>query len=50
MSEGGNFEGENILHLAEGAEAEEPEGLAEMRRALFEARAQRVRPGPTTSG
>jgi uncharacterized protein YyaL (SSP411 family) len=41
----GNFEGANVLHLAEGAEAEEPEGLAETKRALFEARAQRVRPG-----
>jgi uncharacterized protein len=41
----GNFEGSNVLHLAQGAEAEEPEGLAEMRRALFEARARRVRPG-----
>ncbi len=45
VSESGNFEGKNILHLAEGVEAEEPEGLAEMRRALFEARARRVWPG-----
>jgi uncharacterized protein YyaL (SSP411 family) len=45
VSERGNFEGKNVLHLAEGAEAEEPEGLAEMRKALFEARAQRVWPG-----
>jgi uncharacterized protein YyaL (SSP411 family) len=45
VSESGNFEGRNILHLAEGVEAEEPEGLAAMRRALFEARAQRVWPG-----
>jgi uncharacterized protein len=45
VSEEGNFEGANVLHLAEGAEAEEPEGFDEMRRALFEARAQRVRPG-----
>ena len=45
VSEEGNFEGANVLHLAEGAEAEEPEGFDEMRRALLEARAQRVRPG-----
>ncbi len=41
----GSFEGTNVLHLAGGVEAEEPEGLAEMRRSLFEARSQRVRPG-----
>jgi uncharacterized protein YyaL (SSP411 family) len=45
VSEAGNFEGANVLHLAQGAEAEEPEGLAEAKRALFEARSQRVRPG-----
>ncbi|HEX6455365.1 MAG TPA: thioredoxin domain-containing protein [Solirubrobacterales bacterium] len=45
ITEKGNFEGANVLHLAEGAEAEEPEGLAEMRRALLAARARRVRPG-----
>jgi uncharacterized protein len=45
VSEEGNFEGSNILHLAEGADAEGPEGLAEARRALFEARSQRVWPG-----
>jgi uncharacterized protein len=45
ISEAGNFEGRNILHLAGGASAEEPEGLDEMRRALYEARAQRVWPG-----
>jgi len=45
VSEEGNFEGANVLHLAGGAAAEEPEGLEEMRRALLEARAQRVRPG-----
>ncbi len=45
VSEGGNFEGRNILHLAGGADAEEPEGLAEMRRALYEARGKRVWPG-----
>ncbi|HEU5063702.1 MAG TPA: thioredoxin domain-containing protein [Solirubrobacterales bacterium] len=45
VSEPGNFEGSNVLHLAGGPEAAEPEGLDEMRRALFEARAQRVWPG-----
>jgi len=45
VSEEGNFEGANILHRAEGAAAGEPEGLAEARRALFEARSQRVWPG-----
>jgi uncharacterized protein YyaL (SSP411 family) len=45
VSEEGNFEGANILHLAGGAEAPGPEGLAEARRALFEARSRRVWPG-----
>ncbi|HEX4463075.1 MAG TPA: thioredoxin domain-containing protein [Solirubrobacterales bacterium] len=45
VTEGGNFEGRNILHLAEGAGAAAPEGLAEMRQALYEARAKRVWPG-----
>jgi uncharacterized protein YyaL (SSP411 family) len=45
VSERGNFEGKNILHLAEGLEANAPEGLAEMRKALLQARAQRVWPG-----
>jgi len=45
VSEEGNFEGANILHLAGGAEAPEPEGLAAARRALFEARSRRVWPG-----
>ncbi|HEV2859327.1 MAG TPA: thioredoxin domain-containing protein [Solirubrobacterales bacterium] len=45
VTEAGNFEGANILHLTEGADSEEPEGLAEARRALFEARSQRVWPG-----
>jgi uncharacterized protein YyaL (SSP411 family) len=44
-SEEGNFEGSNVLHLAHGPENPEPAGLAEARRALFEAREQRVRPG-----
>jgi uncharacterized protein YyaL (SSP411 family) len=45
VSEPGNFEGRNILHLAGGAAAPEPDGLAAARRALYEARAGRVRPG-----
>jgi uncharacterized protein YyaL (SSP411 family) len=44
-SERGNFEGRNVLHLAGGANAAEPEGLAEARRALYAARAQRAWPG-----
>jgi uncharacterized protein len=44
-SEAGNFEGRNVLHLAGGAAAPAPQGLGEARRALYEARAQRVRPG-----
>jgi hypothetical protein len=45
VSERGNFEGANILHLAGGVDAPEPAGLAEMRQALYEARAKRVWPG-----
>ncbi len=51
VSDRGNFEGANILHLAagaagpDGADAPEPEGLAAARRALYEARAKRVWPG-----
>jgi len=45
VTEEGNFEGANILHLAGGAGTEEPERLAEARRALFEARSRRVWPG-----
>jgi hypothetical protein len=45
ISEAGNFEGKNILLLAEGATAPEPDGLAEARRALYDARAERVGPG-----
>jgi uncharacterized protein YyaL (SSP411 family) len=44
-SERGNFEGSNVLHLPGDAESPEPAGLAAARRALFEARAARVRPG-----
>ncbi len=54
VSERGNFEGSNILHLAGGAECRFPLGmreeidtpdLDEARRALYEARAERVWPG-----
>jgi uncharacterized protein YyaL (SSP411 family) len=45
VSEQGNFEGSNVLHIAGGADAPAPERLAEARQALLEARAQRVRPG-----
>ncbi|MEX2448829.1 MAG: thioredoxin domain-containing protein [Solirubrobacterales bacterium] len=45
VGEAGNFEGRNVLHIAGGVEAPEPEGLAEARSALLEARAQRVWPG-----
>jgi uncharacterized protein YyaL (SSP411 family) len=45
VSEGGNFEGRSILHLAGGAGAAEPDGLAEARRSLYDARAKRVWPG-----
>ena len=44
VSEGGNFEERNILHLA-GADAAAPEGLDAMRQQLYEARAKRVWPG-----
>jgi uncharacterized protein len=45
VTEAGNFEGRNILHLAGGAGAPAPDGLAAARRTLYEARAERVRPG-----
>ncbi|HEY5941618.1 MAG TPA: thioredoxin domain-containing protein [Solirubrobacterales bacterium] len=45
VTEGGNFEGSNVLHLAAGAGAQEPAGLDAARQALLAARAQRVRPG-----
>jgi uncharacterized protein len=45
VTEAGNFEGRNILHLAGGTGGPEPEGLDEMRQALYEARAKRVWPG-----
>jgi uncharacterized protein len=45
VSDKGNFEGSNVLHLAGGAEAPEPPGLTTARQALLEARAKRVWPG-----
>ena len=45
VTERGNFEGRNVLHLPAGAGAEPPPRLDEARRALYEARAQRVWPG-----
>ncbi len=45
MTEKGNFEGRNILHLAGGAEAVPPEALERVREALYERRAKRVWPG-----
>ncbi|MGH2955361.1 MAG: thioredoxin domain-containing protein, partial [Solirubrobacterales bacterium] len=45
VTEEGNFEGRNILHLPGGAEASPPERLDEVRRALYEARAERIWPG-----
>jgi uncharacterized protein YyaL (SSP411 family) len=45
VSESGNFEGANILHLVKGVDAVEPPGLAEARRRLYEDRAKRVWPG-----
>ncbi len=45
VTEAGNFEGRNIPHLAGGVGATEPDGLTAARRALYEARAERVWPG-----
>jgi hypothetical protein len=45
VSARGNFEGANVLHLAAGADAPEPDGLAEAKHALLRARAERVWPG-----
>jgi uncharacterized protein len=44
VSERGNFEGANILHLAGGPRATAPDGLDAARRTLYEARAKRVWP------
>ena len=45
VSEGGNWEGTNILHVAGGADEEQLAELAEARRTLFAIRARRVPPG-----
>jgi uncharacterized protein YyaL (SSP411 family) len=45
VEEGGNFEGRTVLHLAQGAGAEAPEGFDEMRAQLLALRSLRVRPG-----
>ena len=45
VTERGNFEGANILHLAAGAAGTPPAGLDQARRALYEARSRRVWPG-----
>jgi uncharacterized protein YyaL (SSP411 family) len=45
VTEAGNFEGRNILHLAGGFNAPKPGGLDAMRQVLYEARAKRVWPG-----
>jgi uncharacterized protein len=45
VTERGNFEGRNILHLAGGLRGEPPPRLEEARRALYEARAKRAWPG-----
>jgi uncharacterized protein YyaL (SSP411 family) len=45
VTEQGNFEGANILHLAGGFAAEAPPGLDDARRTLYELRSERVWPG-----
>jgi uncharacterized protein YyaL (SSP411 family) len=45
VTDAGNFEGKNILHLADGAAAAPPAGLDAARAALLAARAERVPPG-----
>jgi uncharacterized protein YyaL (SSP411 family) len=45
VTDGGNFEGANILHLAGGFDAEPPPGLDQARRELYEVRSRRVWPG-----
>ena len=45
VTEAGNFEGKNILHLADGAAAPAPPGLDAARAALLAARAERIPPG-----
>jgi uncharacterized protein len=45
VTEAGNFEGRNILHLPGGPAAEPPDGFAETRRALYSYRSRRAWPG-----
>jgi uncharacterized protein len=45
VTEAGNFEGRNVLHLEGGPSAAQPATLAASRRALLEARSSRERPG-----
>ena len=45
VTEAGNFEGRNILHVPAGPEAPAPGGLAEARAALYDLRSERVWPG-----
>jgi uncharacterized protein YyaL (SSP411 family) len=45
VTERGNFEGRNILHLPGGLQDEPPEWLEEARRALYSHRSRRVWPG-----
>ena len=45
VSEAGNFDGRNILHVVLGAGAKPPEGLDRARKALYEVRSSRVWPG-----
>jgi uncharacterized protein len=45
VTESGNFEGKNILHLADGAAAPAPAGLDAARAVLLAVRAERVPPG-----
>jgi uncharacterized protein len=45
VTDEGNFEGRNILHVPGGPEAPRPEGLDQARRELYEARSRRVWPG-----
>jgi len=45
VTEAGNFEGRNVLHLPGGATATAPGDLEQARQALYEARSRRPRPG-----
>ena len=45
VSDAGNFEGKNILHVPLGASAKQPDELADARTALYAWRDRRVRPG-----